>query len=468
MRSILQRLLFTYIAIIFITVGILSGALVYFLTNYYFTEKETQLEKQGQRISKLITQYKAGKISKIALEEYVNGAADSSGARIVALSLHQAIQLKSREASILSKLNEDRFYDIKTIMSGQTVKHHRKFGVDLTTDVVFVGMPVKSPQGKVDGILLLFSPMTEMRNTIRNTNLIVLGTVGVSTVVAIIMIIGMSRRISKPLVTISGAAVRMAEVLEQPDVKVRGNDEIGQLASSFNYMKNRILQVENMRRDLLNNVSHELRTPLTSIMGFIQAILDGKIKAEDQPKYLTFALQEARRLNRLVNDILLLGYLQSNNLELRSSIVSLPDLVDEVLHTLGLEITAKDVKVEHIVPIILPEVPADEDRIKQVIINILSNALKHNPSGGSIRITYSVDETYVTVVISDTGHGIAQQDLQYIFDKFYQTDKSRSSGGTGLGLSIVKHLVELHGGHVAAHSVLGEGTTIQFSIPTAR
>ncbi|MGE5403595.1 MAG: histidine kinase dimerization/phospho-acceptor domain-containing protein, partial [Candidatus Saccharibacteria bacterium] len=280
MRSILQRLLFTYIAIIFITVGILSGTLVYFLTNYYFTEKETQLEKQGQRISKLISEYKAGKISKTALEEYVNGAADSSGARIVALSLHQAIQLKSREAS--TKVSEDRFYDIKTIMSGKTVKHHRKFGANLNTDVVFVGMPVKSQQGKVDGILLLFAPMTEMRDTIRNTNIIVLGTVGCSTIIAIILIIGMSRRLSKPLVEISGSAVLMAENLDQPDVQVRGNDEIAQLAASFNYMKNRIMQVEDMRRDLLNNVSHELRTPLTSIMGFIQAILDGKIKPEDQ------------------------------------------------------------------------------------------------------------------------------------------------------------------------------------------
>jgi signal transduction histidine kinase len=285
--------------------------------------------------------------------------------------------------------------------------------------------------------------------------------------VAAILIFGTSRTISKPLIAMSASAVRIAGGFPSPDIAVKGRDEISRLAASFNYMKNRLAQIEEMRRDLIANVSHELRTPLTSIRGFIGAILDGKVKPEDQSKYLRLVHQEAQRLSGIVNDLLLLAKLQSGSLELLKTPLDLPDVVDEVVQSLKLELDGNHLQIgcEH--PAGLPRIPGDRDRIKQIVLNIMANAIQYTPAGGKIAVSYAYDESMLTTSIADTGSGIPEKERELVFEKFYRLDSSRSAGGSGLGLSIVKQLVDAHGGKIAARDNPGGGTIISFSLPYA-
>lgn len=464
MRSIFQRLLITYAAIMLVTIGVLAILLSHFLTEYYFSAKEKQLLEKGEHIRELVAEYKAGKVSQKEMEYYVNGIAEATGARIKAVSLNQSIEPGKEE---LKGQATDRFYDIKKILAGENIVLRRKLGSDQNMDVVLVGMPVKDENGKVDGVLLLASPLTEMRNTIDATNKIIFSITAIFMVLSVFFIYGTAKRITRPVIQVSEAAVRMAEGCEEPDVDVEGQDEIRRLADSFNYMKNRLTAIEQMRKDLLANVSHELRTPLTSIGGFVQAILDGKVKREEQDKYLRLAYQETQRLTRLVNDLLLLAQVQAGSLELRYQAFSMADVVEEVLQGLELELSARGIDTLVNIEPDVPPVHGDRDRVKQIVLNIISNSIRYTPSGGLIEITSKIDGRFITTSIKDTGSGIPEDELEWIFAKFYRTNKARSPGGTGLGLNIVKHLVELHGGKVYAESQLGQGTVITFTLPAA-
>lgn len=465
MRTILQRLLVTYLAVMVLTVGVMALVLTHYLNSYYFEVKEKQLREQGENVKQQILLYRSGQITKKELEHYVDATSASTGARVVALNLNE-VENSSEGISSWKKFSEDQFYDLRQILDGQTITRKRQFGSNRDTDVVMVGMPIKTAQGKVEGIILLLSPLTGVRQNLNTVTRIVFEVAALFSLIAAVLIYGASRRISRPMVAISEASVRIARGEEEPDIPVEGRDEVSRLAASFNFMKNRLHQIEEMRNDLIANVSHELRTPLTSIGGFVQAILDGKVKAEDEHRYLQLVYQETRRVTRLTNDLLLLAQVQSGSLELSRETLCLSEVMDEVLQSLALDIIGKQIRVSHHIPPKMPNVEADRDRLKQVVLNIMGNALRYTPTHGDISVTYDHDGQMLTTSISDSGPGLPENDRQLIFEKFYRVDSSRQ-GGSGLGLSIVKTLVELHGGQVMATNSLQGGTTIAFSLHIA-
>ncbi|MGE5398433.1 MAG: sensor histidine kinase [Chitinophagales bacterium] len=436
------------------------------INNYYFDVKEQQLVDEGIKIRKIINKYKAGKVSQGELNFYVNGVASSTGARIIALNLDEDNNIQPKESMLIKKLGEDKFFDLRDILKGKTVTRKRHFGSDKNLDVVLVGMPLTTAEGKkVEGILLLFSPLTGVRDTINTVNRVVFGTAMAFIIIASLLIFSSARRLTAPLVAMSSAAVRIAEGEEEPDIHATGKDEISNLANSFNYMKNRLYKIENMRRNLISNVSHELRTPLTSIAGFTRAIIDGKVKKEEEEKYLGIVYQEAARLTRLVNDLLLIARVESGNLELDCRLINLPQLMNETIQSLSLEAEKIGVNIIHNRPSSICEVYVDADRIKQVAFNIMGNALKYTPPGGKVEISYKDIEQNIEISFQDTGSGIPPGELEMVFQPFYRSSGDKTKGGTGLGLGIVKQLVQLHGGDVKAIAVAGPGTCIVVSLP---
>lgn len=228
--------------------------------------------------------------------------------------------------------------------------------------------------------------------------------------------------------------------------------------------------LERIRREFVSNVSHELRTPLCSIKGYAETLLDGAIEDKEISKdFIGIIHKESSRLAKLIDDLLNLSKIESDKMKLDLVPVDLLEIIRHVVFILETQAKERaisiniDAKGESI------KVLGDENRLSQVVFNLLDNAIKYNKDGGGVLISISCKDRFAQVDISDTGIGIPEKDLPRIFERFYRVDKSRSRelGGTGLGLSIVKHIVEAHGGIVRVQSTQNVGSTFSFTIPLA-
>ncbi len=293
----------------------------------------------------------------------------------------------------------------------------------------------------------------------------------VATGLAIGLSLYISRKVSLPIQRMMLAARRIAaghyaervEVSEAKDL-----DELGQLAVHFNQMANSLEQTERMRYELIGNVAHELRTPLTSIKGYMEGLIDGVLPAEAATYERIYG--EADRLQRLVLDLQELSRVEAGVVPLNMQPISIADLIADTVDRLYPQFQDKEVTIATEVAPGLPAVRADEDRLCQVLLNLVGNALQYTPSGGAVRVHAWQEQNRVQVSVSDTGIGIAAEHLPRLFDRFYRVDRSRSrtGGGTGVGLTIAKYLVEAHGGTIIAQSDgPNKGSTFTFSIPIA-
>ncbi|MGF7185097.1 two-component system sensor histidine kinase ResE [Desulfitispora alkaliphila] len=230
-------------------------------------------------------------------------------------------------------------------------------------------------------------------------------------------------------------------------------------------------KLDKMRREFVANVSHELRTPLSFLQGYTEAILDGLAETEEEKeKYLQIILEETLRLRRLVNELLDLTQIEAGQLNLNLQRVSLNELLKKVIVKIEPVLKDKGIKMNLHIGAGIDYAVIDSDRIEQAIINLLDNAIKYTQEGGKIDLmAIQKDDKYVTVIVEDTGVGIPKDELPFIFERFYKTDKARTRsqdlGGTGLGLSIVKNIINAHGGEIYADSSWGQGTKFTFNIP---
>ncbi len=227
-------------------------------------------------------------------------------------------------------------------------------------------------------------------------------------------------------------------------------------------------RLEQMRRRFISDASHEIRTPLTAIGGFASAIADGTAETEDErTRSASRIVREVGRLNRLVNDLLDLSRIESGAEKLDLEEVDLSEIIRGTVEGLESGIRERGISVEIELPADLPRVQADPDRVYQVLVNLVSNALRFNRPEGRITISAGRADGFVRVAVSDTGSGIAADQIPQIWERFHRAEASRDrqAGGTGLGLAIVRSIVELHGGSVAAESEVGKGSTFSFTLP---
>lgn len=228
-----------------------------------------------------------------------------------------------------------------------------------------------------------------------------------------------------------------------------------------------IRRLEKIRSEFVANVSHELKTPVTSLKGFAETLLDGAMYDEELCRsFLQIIYDESDRLHRLIADILHLSKIEQHQLPLHPEILNIVDIINETVETLQEEVNKKDIEIK------LPDseelyMEAEKDRIRQIILNLVANAITYTPEHGTIEIKVEEIDNKVKMIVKDTGIGIAKKDLPRIFERFYRVDKARSrnSGGTGLGLAIVKHLVESHHGSIEVQSREGKGTQFTITLP---
>jgi PAS domain S-box-containing protein len=229
-----------------------------------------------------------------------------------------------------------------------------------------------------------------------------------------------------------------------------------------------LVSLERIRRDFVSNVSHELRTPLAAIKLMIETVIEAQDEAEARAQFMPLVAAEVDRIVKLVEDLLAVARSESGRLIMRKERFDLTDVAAMVVDTFSQRAATLDIDLDLEAPEPV-EVEADRDRLTQVAVNLVDNALRHTPAGGSVTVEIGADAQWALLRVRDTGAGIAHADLAHIFDRFYVADRSRSRGqsGTGLGLSIARNLVEAHGGTLTVESILGRGATFTCRIPRA-
>lgn len=282
--------------------------------------------------------------------------------------------------------------------------------------------------------------------------------------------LALSRSLSAPLRRLATAARAVAGRDFSQRVPPAGGTELDEVANAFNDMAAALAQSERQRQNLVADVAHELRTPLSVLQGNLSAILDDVYpldKAEISHLY-----DETRLLSRLVDDLRELALAEAGQLHLSLQSTDPAMVADNTVEHLEPAADAQGVALSMTTAPDMPPVRADPDRLAQVLRNLVLNALRHTPEGGSvaIRLDWAVDNGYVELAVADTGEGIAPDDLLHVFDRFWRADRSRSRnerspGGSGLGLSIAKSLVEAHGGRIWAESTPGQGSIFHFTLP---
>lgn len=277
----------------------------------------------------------------------------------------------------------------------------------------------------------------------------------------------LSKRITAPLREMSETARRFAKGDFSKSVQYKRNDEIGQLAKSFNYMADELDDLETARRQYISNVSHELRSPLTSIKGFITALMDGTIPVDRQDRYHRLMKAETERMIKLVNDTLDMNQLDEHHPKLTRTDYDLTAQIRTIIHKMEPHCNAKQLEI-HLHAKDGRRVNADRERMEQVFANLLHNAIQFSKTGSGVDVTLTGKGRHVEVRIQDYGIGMAAGELDLIWRRFYKVDEARSNkSGAGLGLAIVKSILELHGTEIEVYSTPGEGTVFIFNLPSA-
>lgn len=348
-------------------------------------------------------------------------------------------------------------------------------GSTLSPAEVAIGTPV-AVDGRQVGTLLVVtatvdspSPTTDFLQALnRSTWLSSLAAGGLALVLGVFLF----RQIVAPVQTVTTAAQRVAAGAFNQRVPITSRDEIGQLATAFNQMAEALVRDQQLRRNMIADIAHELRTPLSVIHANLEAMQDGVLSPDSQE--IALLQEKTLLLSRLVADLRLLSLAEAGQLKLERAPVDLSALLSREVEHLRMQADGREVNLELQIADPLPTVDVDADRIRQVFGNLVGNALRYTAAGGRIIVrafegSQASNTPEVVVEVSDSGRGIAPEDLPYVFDHFYRADKSRSrtSGGSGIGLAIVKQLVEAHGGRVWVKSQLGEGATFTFAIPVA-
>jgi signal transduction histidine kinase len=334
-------------------------------------------------------------------------------------------------------------------------------------DTMYVNVPVYHDNRKVGAVRVAYT-LTQIQQRISRIRTTLFASVTVYAVLIVALTIWLAAGIARPVEALNRDAQKLASGDLDHRVHVEGTEEINLLARTLNQMTQRLQQHEGMRRQYVSNVSHELRTPLASIRGMAETMMEhGETDPALRLRYLPRIVAQTDRLARLATQLLDLAQIESGGMIAFFGPVSVASVIEDVVGTCSGDATAGSVQLHVAVDDDLPEIVADRDRLVQVFLNLVGNALRYTPPGGQVRINATRCDEGILATVADTGKGIPEEHLPHIFGRFYRVDRARTlkSGGTGLGLSIVEQIVKAHGGSVAAESEVGKGTKFTVQLP---
>lgn len=491
-KNLYSKIAVFFIAILLIITAITGGMLYFFLGDFVTEEKEIALSNAGDNVNWLLKNY----------TDFVNNPSTPDFLHVLFLNnLYENLELISKDIeasiwivskegdivvianesyldkSVMGKLMSDsgrlrlpdeRQFSKKVMEDGQTIKEVGDFyGLFKETGISWLTIEIPHEyNGEIQGAVYLTKRTPEINKARLTVFKFYIISIGIAVVISIILVYIFSLKLTKPLKLINNAAKQIANGEFKKRLDIKSEDEIGQLAKSFNNMAGALENLEEMRRGFIANVSHELRTPMTSINGFIEGILDGTIPQERQKEYLSIVSDETKRLSRLTNDLLDLARMESGEIKLTFVSFDINELIRRCIIKLENQIIQKNIEIEANFYEELTNVHADKDSIERVLFNLMHNAVKFIQEGGQIKVETAKLKGKVLISVKDNGTGIDSEEIGLIWDRFYKSDKSRSRDkmGTGLGLAIVKNIINEHGQEISVESEMGKGTVFSFSL----
>ncbi|MBI4319051.1 MAG: HAMP domain-containing protein [Chloroflexi bacterium] len=446
-RSLHFRLLVAFTAVIIVAIGIVSLFVARAAASEIRAFQQQRDAEQTARVAGFLTQMYLQSQGWASVQPFVEQLGAVYGQRVV-LSDATGTVVADSGRSYVGRSDDPRWGP-----SGLALQSRPRFGVRpvqvgtlyLNPDLAGSANPVHSLVTAVNRYLLLGGAL--------------------AVALAFVLTFWLSRRISAPVHAISTAAVRLGRGDFSQRVPVKGNDEIAQLGKSFNAMANDLDQAERAKRNMVSDAAHELRTPLSNIRGYLEAMKDGVVQPD--PASIRSLHDEALLMTKLVDELQDLTLADAGKLELYRQPQDINELARRAAAAIQPRLEADGLSLKLDLAEDLKPVNADPQRIGQVMRNLLANAVAHTSSGGTISIATRQAGPLVSVAVTDTGEGIAAEDLPRIFERFYRVDASRArqTGGSGLGLTITRRLVEAHGGMITAASELGKGSRFVFTIP---
>ncbi len=463
--NIFAKVLVTYVVVVFLAMAVVGGMQYFMVQSYLLESKERELLVRSRELADLIKpilisgQDPHPVINSLNRADRILGTEawviSSSGQVLAASANHWHCEGSTVEAADLKQLKNGRI----TVRKGQS-QFFQEAVIQAATPIL--------EQGKFIGAIILYTPVTGVNDAFTRMKEIFIWASVLGIIVSAIMGFLLSRYITRPLREVTMVAHGIADGNFSDRVQVKSRDEFGQLAETFNYMAQRLADYEQMRRDFVANVSHELRSPLTSVQGFIDALIEGKSKdKQEESRYLAILRKETGRLSKLVNELLEISGYDAQRVHFAMAPFPVGNVIKRAAASLKPRLDERDLAVITAVPGDIPLCYGDEDRIEQVVHNLLENAVRHSPQGDKILISARLINDRVFVEIADNGPGIPKTLQPRVWERFYRVDKARSrdKGGTGLGLAIVQEIVQKHGGQVSLDSEPGAGAVFGFTLP---
>lgn len=477
LASVRWKMLVLYMLIIGVAFYVAAASLIQIVGDYLFTQRVQEEQRISEELAVSVADRLAAQDGQ-ALYEAAVTASREYGGRTLILDAYGTVQ-----ADAFSQLNGTRLEhpEVVAVLSGARSSAYsfyketpaganwllNRLGFSEGTSVYGLYASSIVMGERMMGVLLYSANEQELysRLTYMQTQM-VYWLMGVA-LVTILTVLFSSRILTKPIKVLGEGIEHMSVGDFSHRVIIKGHSEFAQLAAAFNMMSEKLENLDHSRSQFVSNASHELKTPLATMKILIESIIyQDKFEPDVTREFLTDIDREIDRLNSVIGDLLTLVNMDSGEMRLRLGDLKLDEMLAETVKRLGPLSKNRDIALAlevHASPI----VEGDASKIQQVFYNLIDNAIKYTPSGGSVRVELSENARSAIIKVSDTGMGIPAGDIPHIFDRFYRVDKARSreTGGTGLGLSIVNQMVQLHGGSISVQSVEDKGSVFTVTLP---
>ncbi len=477
-KTLFSRMLTTYLAItlgLLLLFGVTVGAVFH---NQYVSEKQRELSREASEISLVITRrYMDEEKRSVAQNELLTIARRYDAMMIVQFRDEKLGRCVFMDEESMDKWAVCADMDVSGITDG-ILYHNEKTKITeklaknyADMPVMTITCPIVSDDGETVAALVMHTDTSDIEESIRQMRMDMLLYAIIAVVLAMMAVSYITGKMTKPITDMNQIVRRYSK--GEFDLRVEDNgsgDEVSQLGRSFNTMADSLNTLEEARRSFVANVSHELRSPLTSMRGFLEAMQDGTIPPEEQGKYLDIVINENRRMTAMVNDLLDLARIESGQVLLKTEPFDINELTTRTLLTFEARVDAKKLNVELNVGDKKLMVDADQSQIAQVLRNLIDNAIKFTPEGGTLTLSTRAEKKQAIISVKDSGKGIDPQSIPHLFERFYKEEKAHTPGesaGTGLGLSIVKRIIDQHDQEITVESEPGKGTCFTFTLKRA-
>ncbi|MCT2536499.1 ATP-binding protein [Aquibacillus koreensis] len=456
----LKHKIWTTIMVVALCTIVIGTGLTYFLYEQFYVEKQrATLVMQGEELENFYhtSQAKQEFLQRVAWTD------QTSDANV--LYTEDPMMLSAGiPAEGFSDTSLITFEERQQLLEGDQItfiRQHPRFD----QDILAVTIPLLQ-EDQLEGAIFLYMPLTAMEEPFQSIRLVLFIFLIVLLIVITWIGLKMTDHLIKPLKEMETISYQMAQGDFSKRIIVSKQDEIGNLSNSFNTLAASLEEVDQKRREFLQNVSHELRTPLSYIKGYTEVLQEDFVDEKSRENYLSIINNEVARLIRLVNDLLDLAQLEDDSYPMKDEPLPYAQLILDVVERFELFAKQKQVTIEVEVDHDIV-VSGDADRLEQVVSNLLDNAIRYTPNGEKILVGLAQEDNQAQLLIQDDGPGIPKEDLPKVVERFYRVNsaRTRKEGGTGIGLSIVYQIIKKHKGDLTIESEEGKGTTVKITIP---